>query len=224
MSASAWTQWKGPVDGRQQLCLRKLPHLVGSPHRFTHDEVCRECAILSAQLCANSGFFDTSQKCFCAGLVRGKSLVTLLQNEEGIKAVHCSLHDLLHFSLSDVRILRVTVTGGTGLPGWTFSIGPLRNANATSALASRAISGRSSGMLVDFFIGRHSRTDANKFSQREERKPRGFCVRRITGRPNFRSPLLQFNSEQGQMLWSWFRMVSMVSVFPWILDIWGGNG
>jgi hypothetical protein len=44
-------------------------------------------------------------------------LVTLLQNEEGIKAVHCSLHDLPHFSLSNVRILRVTVTGGAGLSG-----------------------------------------------------------------------------------------------------------
>jgi hypothetical protein len=44
-------------------------------------------------------------------------LVTLFQNEEGIKAVHCSLHDLPHFSLSDREYCGVTVTGEAGLYG-----------------------------------------------------------------------------------------------------------
>jgi hypothetical protein len=41
----------------------------------------------------------------------------LLQNEEGVEAVHRSLHDLPHFSLGDVRILRVVLAGGAGLSG-----------------------------------------------------------------------------------------------------------
>jgi hypothetical protein len=66
--------------------------------------------------------------------------VTLLQNEQAVKAVHCSLHDL---------------------PG------PLRNANPTSALASRAIPGRSSGKLRDSFIRRHFRTEAQEIARQE---------------------------------------------------------
>lgn len=45
-------------------------------------------------------------------------LLTLLQNKECEEVINCGLHDLAHFSLSNVGVLRIT--------------------NATSAFASRA--------------------------------------------------------------------------------------
>jgi len=46
--------------------------------------VCRKCAVRFEPMCANTGFFDTSTKCFRAGLVMGKSLKGLV-SAEGIE-------------------------------------------------------------------------------------------------------------------------------------------
>jgi len=37
--------------------------------------VCRKCAARFEPLCANMGLFDTSVKCFRAGLIRRKSMI-----------------------------------------------------------------------------------------------------------------------------------------------------
>jgi len=43
-------------------------------------------------------------------------LVTLLQNKEREEMINCGLHDLAHFSLSNVGVLRITVTYRAVLP------------------------------------------------------------------------------------------------------------
>src|SRR6266567_5019380 len=44
-------------------------------------------------------------------------MIGLLQHEERVQVIDCALHDLAHFSLSDMGILPFPVACGTGLPG-----------------------------------------------------------------------------------------------------------
>jgi len=44
-------------------------------------------------------------------------MIGLLQHQERVQVIDCVLHDLAHFSLSDMRILKFSVACGAGLSG-----------------------------------------------------------------------------------------------------------
>lgn len=58
--------------------------------------------------------FSQAQQCFIG------SLIGLLQHKERVQVINCTLHNLAHFSLSDVRILRFSMACRAGLSCMDF--------------------------------------------------------------------------------------------------------